>query len=217
MFTKTFVLTTIKQRGEFFMSETISKKIYKQIDEERIIDALEDGNWDDAFVLFKYSVLTKEEFSELQQLNTNYGAFEKQMKDYVKKTEMEKLEKAFRDGKDKEAEVLFYFSDHLTVKDFTEIKRKWRVPNKEEMELTEEQVDDNWKKILEGIKAEISKPSFDTWFRQTKGELVDGVLVIGCANEFQLDWLETRYSDLILEVAEKIFGTKYNLRFVNRE
>ncbi|AST90981.1 MULTISPECIES: DnaA N-terminal domain-containing protein [Sutcliffiella] len=71
-----------------------------------------------------------------------------------------------------------------------------------------------WGNVLEQIKNEISSPSFDTWFKQTNGELVDGVLVINCANSFQLDWLEARYSDLISKVTEKIVGTKYDLRFV---
>ncbi|MED4018488.1 hypothetical protein ACWE42_14970 [Sutcliffiella cohnii] len=55
------------------MSEIVSKEIYKQIDEERIKMALEDGNFKEAFVLFKYSALTKEEFTKLHQSSNNYG------------------------------------------------------------------------------------------------------------------------------------------------
>lgn len=196
------------------MSEISNKEMYKQMDEERIKKAFKNGNFNDAFVLFKYSVLTKDEFSKLQQLSTKYGAFNEQMKVYLKEEEMEKIEEAFRNHKDKEAEVLFEFSKHLSEKDFYKMKLKCSAPKNDKMEFTQEQVGDVWGNVLEQIKNEISSPSFDTWFKQTNGELVDGVLVINCANSFQLDWLEARYSDLISKVTEKIVGTKYDLRFV---
>jgi hypothetical protein len=104
------------------MSSIIDKEIYKQIDEERIKEALLRGNRNEAFVLFKYSVLTKEEFDRLQQRYTYHGVFEKQMREYLKEKDKERIKKAIKEGQYEAAEYLFKYSD-LTEKEFEELKR----------------------------------------------------------------------------------------------
>jgi hypothetical protein len=198
------------------MKQIISEEIYKKIDEERIKKALEDGNRNDAFVLFKYSVLTKEEFSNLHQQHTYYDAFDKQMKDYLKKTEMEQIEKAFRNHQDKDAEVLFKFSNHLTEKDFNEIKRKWRVPKKEKTK-TQVSIEPIWEQILNIISTKISKPSFETWIKNLKGCWKENTVNIYCQNSFQKDWVEERYRQLLSNVIAEVCEKEYELNFILEE
>jgi hypothetical protein len=194
------------------MSGIISEELYRKIDEERIKQALADGNCNDAYVLFKYSVLTKEEFNMLQQ-HTNYGVFDKQMKDYLMEKEKEQIERAFRDYQDEAAAVLFKFSNHLTKMDFKEIERKWRVPKNGNREA-QAFIEPSWELVLNIISTKISKPSFDTWIKNTKGESEGETIRVYCQNSFQKDWLEERYNTLFSETIEQVFGKEHKIKYI---
>ncbi|MCI5051426.1 MAG: chromosomal replication initiator protein DnaA [Candidatus Pacebacteria bacterium] len=61
-----------------------------------------------------------------------------------------------------------------------------------------------WKDTLTEIELEISRPNFNTWFKKTfpiKQE--DGVFYLGVPNEFNKEWLYTKFHKMILEKIRK--------------
>lgn len=61
-----------------------------------------------------------------------------------------------------------------------------------------------WKDTLTEIELEISKPNFNTWFKKTfplKNE--GGVFSIGVPNEFNKEWLYTKFHKMILTILRK--------------
>ncbi|WP_164670565.1 chromosomal replication initiator protein DnaA [Virgibacillus doumboii] len=78
-----------------------------------------------------------------------------------------------------------------------------------------ENIDELWKATLEKIEEKISKPSFDTWLKNTKAKsLIDDRLVVTAPNAFARDWLEGRYTNLINEILEDITGAKLSTEFI---
>ncbi|MGG3470263.1 DnaA N-terminal domain-containing protein [Neobacillus pocheonensis] len=150
------------------MNEKFSKGTYKRIDEERIRKALENGRFQDAIVLFSYSVLTKDEFTLLQQTYVSDGPSEMKMKE---------------------------------------------TENDNPQEATVLQNTSPWEQILHFISTKISATSFESWFKQTKGEIDGDVLIISSGDSYQRDWLEERYSMLIWRAAENVLGRAYEVRF----
>ncbi|WP_026908475.1 chromosomal replication initiator protein DnaA [Paucisalibacillus globulus] len=78
-----------------------------------------------------------------------------------------------------------------------------------------ENIHDLWLATLEKIEEKISKPSFDTWLKDTKAESLEGsTLTITAPNEFARDWLEEQYSQLIQKVLLEVTGAKLNLKLI---
>lgn len=72
-----------------------------------------------------------------------------------------------------------------------------------------------WQEILEKLKTELSKPSFDTWFSSTRLYLIEGnTVIISVPNDFAKDWLESRYAALIRSSIQSVIGHPINLRFI---
>ena len=139
------------------MSESVSKEIYKKIDKERIIQALNNENWNEAAILFKYSSLTKDEYNQI------------------------KIEQT-----------------HLAV----------------QTETKENQQQYIWQRILNEISKRIPAPSFETWFKYTKGEIVGDKFKILVNSSFQKDWLEEKYLNLISSLAEELLGEEYKIHII---
>jgi hypothetical protein len=200
------------------MSEVINKEIYKRNDEDRIKKALVEGNYNEVFVLFKYSSLSKEEFSILQQHYSNNGAYEKQMIEYCKQKYKELIENAFLEDQDEVAEYIFKNSE-LTEKEFNEIKRRITVPeingyvriSKLEQEVLPNE--DSWRQILDLISNKISKPSFETWIAETEACIEESIITVYAKNDFQREWLEERYRNLISSIAKDVLGREYKILF----
>ena len=76
-----------------------------------------------------------------------------------------------------------------------------------------------WQSILSELENDLSRPSFDTWFKSTSLlDLQDNQLVIVVPNEFAKDWLQKKYYYLILEKASKILRkTDLTLIFLTSE
>jgi transcriptional regulator with XRE-family HTH domain len=82
----------------------------------------------------------------------------------------------------------------------------------EEILLFEREMDDAaaetptplWDTVLAEIKKRLSKPSLDTWFKHTTGELVEGVLCIYSPSNFATEWLYTRYAAFILAILNEL-------------
>ncbi|MGI5902375.1 MAG: chromosomal replication initiator protein DnaA [Desulfitobacteriia bacterium] len=72
-----------------------------------------------------------------------------------------------------------------------------------------------WDNILEKLKKELSKESFETWLSST--HLVDfsnNSLTINVPNEFAKDWLESRYANLIKSTVQNYLNVPVSLSFV---
>ncbi len=79
-------------------------------------------------------------------------------------------------------------------------------------------LDNLWQKVLEKIQENLSKPSFETWFQETKIIAIqNNLLIIEVPNEFAKDWIETRYSKLIAEIVENITNKSLDIKFVMPE
>lgn len=78
-----------------------------------------------------------------------------------------------------------------------------------------ENIDELWVATLEKIEEKISKPSFDTWLKNTKAEtLEEDTLIVSAPNEFARDWLEGRYTQLINDILVEITGANLSTRFI---
>ncbi|MFC4024178.1 chromosomal replication initiator protein DnaA [Oceanobacillus longus] len=78
-----------------------------------------------------------------------------------------------------------------------------------------ENIEELWVATLEKIEERISKPSFDTWLKNTKAESLEkDTLIISAPNEFARDWLENQYTELISEILDEVTGTKLNTKFI---
>jgi chromosomal replication initiator protein len=78
-----------------------------------------------------------------------------------------------------------------------------------------ENIDALWNQVLERIKKKISKPSFETWMKATKAHALKGdTLTVIAPNEFNRDWLEDRYADLIADLLFELTGEELEAKFI---
>ncbi|QXE01711.1 chromosomal replication initiator protein DnaA [Terribacillus sp. DMT04] len=78
-----------------------------------------------------------------------------------------------------------------------------------------ENIQDLWKKTLQAIEQKISKPSFDTWLKNTNAyALEEDTLIIEAPNEFARDWLESSYSSLIGDTLFEVTGNRLQTKFI---
>lgn len=76
-------------------------------------------------------------------------------------------------------------------------------------------ISDLWDKALLEMEAKVSKPSFDTWLKATKAEMIqDDTITITAPNEFARDWLENRYIKFIAETLQDITGAELKVKIV---
>jgi chromosomal replication initiator protein len=75
-----------------------------------------------------------------------------------------------------------------------------------------------WQQILAVIQTKLSKPSFDTWFKATKAVIFDdSILVVTAPNTFAVEWLESRYTQLVRTTVYEYLGRQVEVKFVNEE
>lgn len=78
-----------------------------------------------------------------------------------------------------------------------------------------ENIEDLWSRVLQEIEKKISKPSFETWLKATKAySLKEDTLTIVAPNEFARDWLESKYSGLIMDTVLEITGAELIIKFI---
>jgi len=78
-----------------------------------------------------------------------------------------------------------------------------------------ENLDELWAAALNIIKEKISKPSFETWLKNTTAErFSQDTLTIGVPNDFARDWLEGHYKNLITDALYELTGTKLKIKLV---
>ncbi|OXL87787.1 chromosomal replication initiation protein DnaA [Paenibacillus sp. SSG-1] len=68
------------------------------------------------------------------------------------------------------------------------------------------------------IQKKISKPSYDTWLKSTKAvSLQDNVLTISTPNTFTQEWLENRYTKLILTAVRECMDAQPELHIITQD
>ncbi|MFC4387776.1 chromosomal replication initiator protein DnaA [Gracilibacillus marinus] len=78
-----------------------------------------------------------------------------------------------------------------------------------------ENITDLWQNTLDNIKEKVSKPSYDTWLKNTTIEQIqEDTVIISAPNEFTRDWLESKYTHIIAEGLYDITGAKLSVKFV---
>jgi len=82
------------------------------------------------------------------------------------------------------------------------------------MENQEMFIKDLWGRALVEIELSLSKPNFNTWFKNTSiVDFQDGIISIGVANEFMREWFLSKYHKLILktlrDINDSIRGVEY--------
>jgi len=81
--------------------------------------------------------------------------------------------------------------------------------------MLKSQLSDIWKETLDLLEKDLSKPSFETWFKST--ELIayyEDYLIISTPNIFAKDWLQNRYIDLIKSKLQFLLNHPVNIKFV---
>ncbi|GGN95245.1 chromosomal replication initiator protein DnaA [Saccharibacillus kuerlensis] len=75
-----------------------------------------------------------------------------------------------------------------------------------------------WQQILSIIQTKLSKPSFDTWFKATQAiQLTQRALTVSAPTTFAVEWLESRYTKLVAQVAFDVLGRSVTVKFVIEE
>ncbi|MFC4767392.1 DnaA ATPase domain-containing protein [Effusibacillus consociatus] len=73
--------------------------------------------------------------------------------------------------------------------------------------------DDLWQKVLSALVTSLSQSSFATWFQGTNAILFGDSLKIIVGNDFQADWLQSRYKRVITDMVRQLTGREINLLF----
>ncbi|MFN2340471.1 MAG: chromosomal replication initiator protein DnaA [Halanaerobium sp.] len=87
------------------------------------------------------------------------------------------------------------------------------------MSFSQKELDHIWKKTLENIKEQITNPSFNTWFSETKAIMTtaENQLVLQVPNNFIQEWIESQYTDLIEEILKDLTGNQWTLILLTPE
>jgi len=71
-----------------------------------------------------------------------------------------------------------------------------------------------WEKALTIMKAQLSVPSFETWFRPvTLQEEKEDEIVLNVPSQFVKDWLETKFLSLIQTTLSELLGKEMKINF----
>ena len=63
------------------------------------------------------------------------------------------------------------------------------------------------------MQLKISRPSYETWVKETTARINEDSLIIYFENEFQQEWVKKSYKDLISQIAKELTGNTYELQF----
>lgn len=81
--------------------------------------------------------------------------------------------------------------------------------------VEKEQIALIWEEALKIIKSKLSKPSYDTWIKNTQAISLDETkIIIEVPNEFSREWLESRYVELIKDTLYQVINKEYDVYFV---
>ncbi|MCM2676455.1 chromosomal replication initiator protein DnaA [Alkalicoccobacillus plakortidis] len=78
-----------------------------------------------------------------------------------------------------------------------------------------ENIHDLWERVLSEMETKVSKPSFETWLKSTKANVIQNdVITVTAPNEFARDWLEDHYASLTSDTIENLTGSRLTPKFV---
>lgn len=84
--------------------------------------------------------------------------------------------------------------------------------------MTTEELTEIWEKTLQAVEPHINKPSFETWLKLTRPLKVEnGFLIIEAPNVFAKDWVESRYSPLLVSALRDLVNEDFDIKFVTRK
>ena len=71
-----------------------------------------------------------------------------------------------------------------------------------------------WDHVLKIMEREVSRPSFETWLKNTSAVKLDEQhICIVCPNSFALEWLETHFTGKILAALYEVTSEDFKLEF----
>ncbi|HJW74314.1 MAG TPA: chromosomal replication initiator protein DnaA [Thermoleophilia bacterium] len=72
-----------------------------------------------------------------------------------------------------------------------------------------------WEEAKEHLRGQFNDVTFRLWFERTiPVSMSDGVFVVGAANEFAREWLETRFGDKVRQALAEVMATDVAIRVV---
>lgn len=74
-----------------------------------------------------------------------------------------------------------------------------------------------WTVVLAKIAEVISKPAYETWFKETELEIEDDIVFIKAPNSFARDWLDSRYKTLIFDSIREVTGRTYEIEIISSD
>ena len=70
-----------------------------------------------------------------------------------------------------------------------------------------------WDRVLDDLQIQVTRPTFETWLKQTAGVAVsDDAFVVGAPNAFVAEMLEQRMSSLIAQAVERQVKRRLDVR-----
>ena len=83
------------------------------------------------------------------------------------------------------------------------------------MELTAAEA---WARILERARTLLPEQTFRMWLEQTEPvALSSDVLVVAAWSGFAAEWIGDKYGDFLADLAERLFGRRFQISFEHRE
>ena len=73
---------------------------------------------------------------------------------------------------------------------------------------------DTWTAVLGELQLQVTRPTYDTWLRDTKGlSFTDDLLTVGVPTPFAVEWLERRMYQLVQRTAQKVTSLPVEILF----
>lgn len=63
-----------------------------------------------------------------------------------------------------------------------------------------------WRQVKAKLAQKLTDSSFEVWFRPTSATVEDDWLIIECTSEFQMQWIQATYGELVSQVVREVFG-----------
>ena len=80
--------------------------------------------------------------------------------------------------------------------------------------MADVQAKDTWKAVLGDLQVQVTRPTYDTWLKDTDGiSISTDLLTVGVATSFASEWLERRMYQLIQRTVQRVTGRPLEVQF----
>lgn len=93
-----------------------------------------------------------------------------------------------------------------------EIAKSKSISEKPHQDLKQEDII-VWQYVLNKMQGTISKPSYETWFKDTYCIKENDTYLIYLTNQFQKDWIESKYDATIKNAIDDIDSSSYHIKY----